>query len=71
MPAAKADNEARLRSINPGLMMINTPKKPKNTASQRCMPTFSFKKNIDNIVTIIGDTNASVSASASDIIDIA
>ena len=42
-----------------------------NTASHLCMPTFSFKKKIDNTVTIIGDTNAKVNASANDIIDMA
>ena len=52
-------------------MIIKTPIKPMITADQRWIPTFSCKKNIYKIVTIIGETKARVKAWAKDIIEIA
>ena len=39
--------------MKPGLIITITPMKPAITADHRCKPTFSFKKKIDKIVTIM------------------
>jgi hypothetical protein len=51
-------------------MIISAPIKPNMTALHLRNPTFSFKINADNNVTIMGAIKANVSASARDITDI-
>ena len=62
---------AKLSSIKPGLITINVPINPKDTAVHLLPPTFSFKKNGDKAVTQIGATKAKVKALGSEISDIA
>ena len=62
---------ARFNSLKPGRTTNKTPIKPNTTAVQRLIPTFSFKIIAEKRVTIIGEINPRVRASAKDIIDIA
>ena len=61
---------AKLNSIKPGLITINVPIKPKETAVHLLMPTFSSNKKGYKAVTHIGATKTKVNALGSDISDI-
>jgi hypothetical protein len=52
---------------NPGRMMINAPRKPTNTAPQRCSPTFSPSTGPDKAVTTSGAVKLIAAAVAKEV----
>jgi hypothetical protein len=62
---------AKFSSIKPGLITINVPINPKETAVHLFTPTFSLRKKGDKAVTHMGATKAKVKALGREISDIA
>lgn len=65
-PAPRGNKDFISNISNPGLNIINTPKKPKKIILHNLLSIFSFKNNIDKITTKTGAKEATVWTEASD-----